>query len=171
MVSNSKSLLSKQDIFQLEQDIMTKLNIFNQTYANYMRCGPTGNTNQKYLDKSNCPNPAPTSTDVDNAKAEVDEAVAALNAAIGPNGTNNQTGGKTQAAYDMNYNYVTKYYYNNLVKKRKNIDDKLAELYNTSESTSSFYDKMYMSTIYSKILLTVLATSIIYYTIMKLRNK
>jgi hypothetical protein len=171
--ANTRNLLSKQDIFQLEQNVMAKLNNFNQTYATYMRCGATGNSNQTYIDKSNCPTSI-TQENVDNAKSELDDAIAELNAAIGTPeqaGTNDSTGGKTPASYAMNYNYVTKHYYNNLVKTRKDIDDKLAELYNTSESTSSFYDKMYMSTMYSKIVLTILATSIIYYTIMKLRNK
>jgi hypothetical protein len=168
MVTASKSLVSSQDIFKLEQDVMAKLNAFNQTYATYMRCGNTGNSNQKYLDTSTCPNPQILQSDVDAAKQGVDDAIAALKDAMA---TNASATGKTPPAYDRNYNVITNYYYDNMLKKRKNIDNNLAELYNTSESTSSFYNKMYMSTMYSKIVLTVLATSIIYYTIMKLRNK
>jgi len=169
-MADSLDLLSKQDIFKLEQDVMEKLNYFNQTYAAYLRCGSTGNSNQQYI--KDCPSVKPSAEDVDNAYNAVTAAATKLNNAMDLKSTsaNNSTGGAKNATYETNYNAIMKQY-TDLVKKRKDIDNELAELYNTAESTSSFYDKMYMTTMYSKILLTILATSIIYYTIMKLRNK
>jgi hypothetical protein len=60
--------------------------------------------------------------------------------------------------------------YEEMVKNRIEIDTKLRELNNINGASSNFYEKQYISTAYTKILLTVLATTIAYYVFMKLRK-
>jgi hypothetical protein len=57
-----------------------------------------------------------------------------------------------------------------MVKTRTEIDTKLRELNNINGASSDFYEKQYISTAYTKILLTVLATTVAYYVFMKLRK-
>lgn len=167
--NKGKDLKSPNDVFQLEQDAMAKLNTFNQAYANYMRCGSTGNTNQSYIDQSSCTETDKSvyKTNVDAAYSDLSGALIALNDALNKMGAN---GGKTPENYDATYNSMLSTY-NDLVKTRQTIDDELAELYGTTDGVNSYYNKMYMSTMYSKILWTILATSLLYYVIMKLRKK
>jgi hypothetical protein len=163
---SSKNLKSPKDIFQMEQDVMAKLNTFNQTYATYLRCttNPSNSKNQ-YIDKSTCPANGITDAEVTTAYNNVQTSIATLKGAMALMDNT----GVTPKQYDMNYNNMLSSY-KTLTDTRKQVDQNLAELYNTTDGTASFYNKMYMGTIYSKILLTVLATSIVYFGIMKLRK-
>lgn len=169
MTEMGKDLTSPTDVFTLEQIAMTKLNTFNQAYANYLRCGDTNNQNQNYIDKSACKETDKSvyKTTVDSAYEDLSGALISLDDALNKMGKRE---GKTPEQYDASYNSMLSTY-NDLVKTRQEIDEELAELYNTTDGVNSFYNKMYMSTMYSKILLTILATSLLYYVIMKLRKK
>jgi len=58
--------------------------------------------------------------------------------------------------------------YNDLVNHRSNLDLKLQKLYNLQNSSPNIYQTQLDSTVYSGILWTVLATTLIYYVFIKL---
>jgi len=58
--------------------------------------------------------------------------------------------------------------YDNVTKKRTDLDAKLKELYDIPGSKSLDYKYNYDSTVYSGILLTIIASGVIYYTFTKL---
>jgi hypothetical protein len=61
--------------------------------------------------------------------------------------------------------------YKEIVKNRQSLDAKLAELYEIGDTTSNFYQKKLVSTSYTKILLTVLATSLVVTAFVVARRK
>lgn len=69
---------------------------------------------------------------------------------------------------NLNTNAVNPDTYNSLVAKRSVIDVELQNLYNTQKSIPNMYMENIDSTIYSGILWTVLATSLVYYIFTKL---
>jgi len=58
--------------------------------------------------------------------------------------------------------------YNNLANKRNDLDLKLQDLYNIDNSIPNLYNLQTDSTVYTGILWTVLATTLIYYVFIKL---
>jgi hypothetical protein len=72
-----------------------------------------------------------------------------------------------QGKVDASYNYILSNY-NNLVNTRSKLDQQMKDIQKTSDSVYSMYKGSYDSTMYSQILLTVLATSLIYYVFVKL---
>lgn len=58
--------------------------------------------------------------------------------------------------------------YNNLVSMRNDLDSKLQHLYNLQNASPNIYQSQLDSTIYSGILWTVLATTMVYYVFTKL---
>jgi hypothetical protein len=71
--------------------------------------------------------------------------------------------------YDKTISDATiKSQYANLVSKRSNLDLQLQQLYNLQNTAPNTYETQLDSTVYSGILWTVLATSLIYYVFTKL---
>lgn len=79
----------------------------------------------------------------------------------------NLTSGINQDTVNTNYNSILSKY-NNLVDTRSKLDQQMKDIQKTSDSVYSMYKGSYDSTMYSQILLTVLATSLIYYVFVKL---
>jgi hypothetical protein len=80
------------------------------------------------------------------------------------------SGGIDQTQYLENY-YAILNQYKDVVKKRQDLDAKLAELYEIGDTSNNFYQKKLITTSYTKILLTVLATSLTITAFMVMRNK
>ena len=59
--------------------------------------------------------------------------------------------------------FYTKIYNTNIVNERNDLDIKLKKLYNNRDGTMKNQQKHINSTIYENILLTILATSLIYF--------
>jgi hypothetical protein len=66
-----------------------------------------------------------------------------------------------------NYDDIIKMYNNN-VRLRKNLDQKMSELYNGDQTIAMYQKKSLDSVVYANILWTVLATSLIYYVFVKI---
>ena len=173
MPNTNNNLVEPNNLFALENAVMADLTNFNKKYRLYLTCGRTGNTNQKYFDKSICP------TKATNLRSSVDNAYAKLTA--NPNGSlvllqkaidnlPQTTGGIDKTQYIKNY-YDILNKYKEVVYKRQSLDAKLAELYEIGDTSSNFYQKKLISTSYTKILLTVLATSLTIAAFMTMRNK
>lgn len=60
--------------------------------------------------------------------------------------------------------------YSDVLKKRNNLDMKMNELMNNKDTIASEYKTLYDSNVYTTVLWTALATSIIYYTFLKISN-
>lgn len=69
--------------------------------------------------------------------------------------------------YDASYQYITSNY-NKLLENRNQLDQQMKDIQKSSDSVYSTYKGSHDSTMYSQILLTVLATSLIYYVFVKL---
>ena len=73
----------------------------------------------------------------------------------------------TKDIYDASYQYITTNY-NKLLTNRNQLDQQMKDIQKSSDSVYSTYKGSHDSTVYSQILLTVLATSLIYYVFIKL---
>jgi hypothetical protein len=151
------------NIFALEKDVLTNLNNFNSLYANYVNCTLKKST----TNTTSCPSSEVSLETVNYAYDATKNSIAALQTALGSLSPTN--GGPTPSQYDTSYNAIMGQY-EQMVKNRVEIDTKLRELNNINGASSDFYEKQYISTAYTKILLTVLATTVAYYVFMKLRK-
>jgi hypothetical protein len=151
------------NIFALEKDVLSNLNNFNSLYANYVNCTLKKST----TNTTSCPSSEVSLETVNYAYDATKNSIAALQTALGSLSPTN--GGPTPSQYDTSYNAIMGQY-EQMVKNRVEIDTKLRELNNINGASSDFYEKQYISTAYTKILLTVLATTVAYYVFMKLRK-
>jgi succinate dehydrogenase/fumarate reductase flavoprotein subunit len=146
---------------------MEDLTNFNKEYRLYLTCknGVSFNTSNPlhYFDKTICNGNTKTRTNLDAAYNNLTNpdqtgSLDILTTAV--NGLSTNTGGTDLSQYNRNYyDILTKY--NEVVKNRQSMDAKLAELYQIGDTTSNFYQKKLVSTSYTKILLTVLATGLV----------
>lgn len=150
------------NIFALEKDVLTNLNNFNSLYANYVNC-----TLKKSTTTTSCPTSEVSLETVNTAYDATKTSIGSLQTALAALSPTN--GGPTPTQYDASYNAIMGQY-EKMVKTRVEIDAKLRELNNINGTSSDFYEKQYISTAYTKILLTVLATTVAYYVFMKLRK-
>jgi hypothetical protein len=167
------NLLTPNNLFTLENAVMADLTDFNKKYRLYLTCANTGNPNQSYVNKSICPtNVSNLQTDVENAYKKLVSTTAPLGSLVVLQNAIDglQNTGINQSQYMQNY-YDIMNKYKDVVKKRQSLDSSLAELYEIGDTTGTFYQKKLVSTSYTKILLTVLATSLTIAAFMTMRNK
>ena len=142
---------------------------FNTAYGKYLNCVDIGGTTVNCLNNTGTiySNPSlETETTAlymalggtgasgpipDSANTELQEIIA-LNSALGAV--------KTPGQFDASYNSIKL--------KRAQLDQKLQELYNVDNSIPQLYQSQLDSTVYSGILWTVLATTLLYYVFIKL---
>jgi ABC-type phosphate transport system auxiliary subunit len=138
-----------QDIFELEHNVINALNDFNTMYAAYMKCKATGVTS------CNHDNTQVTESTLEAKATEIQTAIEALQAEYKK--TTPDISGST---FDQNHQAImTKA--NEIMSKRAELDAKIANIMQPNSELNRFYD----STIYSKIVLSVLASSLVYYVI------
>jgi len=159
MSSTQTTLTSPIDIFVLEQTVLTNLNTFNTLYANYVNC-----TLGKSTTTTTCPSSAVSLESVTAAYNTANTSINTLNSAL-----QSVNSGTAVSQYNSNYNTIMSQY-EKMIQTRNEIDAKLRDLNNVNGSSSEFYEKQYISTAYTKILLTVLATTVAYYVFLKLRK-
>lgn len=134
-------------IFELEHDVIDKLNDFNTMYAASMKC----KADSKYCTGTE----ATDETTLDNKATAIKTAIKALQDAYTT--SSNDISGNT---FDRNHqDIMTKA--TEIMSKRAELDAKVANIMKPNSELNRFYD----STIYSKIVLSVLASSLAYYVI------
>jgi hypothetical protein len=145
-------------------NILAELADFDIKYAKYIYCNnATNNT-------SSC-------TDADKNKDTLTNAYNKL-VSQGPNGANlinlqnvitsmNVNDKMTKAQYDASLNSLIAKH-QNLLAFRRNLDDKMQILYNVDNENYTDNKLKYDATVYSGIIWTVLASSIVYYMFTKL---
>lgn len=169
---------SLNPIFYWEQKLITDINDFNTKYLCYNRSTYTnadntvtinGSTIQTHI-RNKCNNGAAFSlAQVEQAKNTVITDINNIKRAIA-------TYGSTEEAtkiddYEKKYNALVDISYNHILDQRKDLDRKLAELYGTDDGINNYYINQYRATMFSKIMLTILVTSLVYYTFMKIIKK
>lgn len=155
------------NITTLENTLMTDLNDFNNKYACYLRNPATNSTNDNAKNIMYPCTDGVTSTQVANAKTKVDQDITNLRNALNQYRYSSST---TQAQYIARYNTILEKY-NEIMETRNDLDTKLAELYGTDVGSSNYYNNKYSATMFSKLMLTILLTSLGYYTFMKIIEK
>jgi hypothetical protein len=144
-----------QKYFKDTQDVYTKLQNYNLAYTNYVLClenHPKFNTKGKHI-KDLCMNyvyDGTTCTPPDSTQLMTE--ISKLQQDIGEIGT---------VSPQSNEELVEKY--NEMLKLRKQLDIKLAELYQTKNSIPEIYRQNIDSTLYATFLWATLATCIIFY--------
>ncbi len=159
------TLFNPADIFNLEKDALEALQKFQKTYADYTRCGPNVNPDvkAKYTAQGLTPcsaTPATlqnVTTDFDNATAKLTALKTAVDAY--KNSKNPPSRDDENATSDASYTTIMQKY-QNIQKLRQTLDANLSELYEIGDTKSNFYQRKLMSDSYTKILLTILATSL-----------
>jgi hypothetical protein len=157
-------------IFALEKKLMADINDFNTKYSCYLH-QTNGNSDSdiraQIRQNNNCSATIDLSA-VNLAKQTVITDIQQIQSAIN---TYNTTQGKTNnVQYNAKYDQlITKY--DTLLETRKDLDEKLAELYGTDDGINNYYVNQYRATMFSKIMLTILVTSLVYYTFMKIIKK
>ena len=144
---------TKNDIYNIfANEHNDDIKKFNAAYINYV---------------SQCVVKAGSTNDCNIAFNKLKAAADTYNGGIALVRDSNLANFASTASPDDKYNkIITKY--DDLDKKRSELDDKLKELYDIPGSKSLDYKYNYDSTIYSGILVTIIASGIIYYTFTKL---
>ena len=153
-----------ENISMKEKKLMEDINHFNKVYSCFLHSSANTNDNAKYVSDASCPTPNYTQADVARARQEINKDIDELKTAI-----RNYTG-KNQAQYNRDFNRIISKY-EAVMKQRTDLDNKLAELYGTDDGINNFYVNQYRATMFSKIMLTILVTSLVYYTFMKIIKK
>lgn len=165
-----------------EKTLITQLNTFNEKYARYLKCNDKWNNSDcaaseicidpmnpnKNINVMNC---VPLN-DVMTAASKINESISKLKNAKTNIGTGRIGNGDyniplgsalTPDQYETNYTSILDNH-NKITKLRNELDTKMQILYNQDKSVNADYKKSFDATIYSGILISALATSILFYT-------
>lgn len=169
-------------LFDLEKKVIQNLNDFNEKYAIYLRCSAgiypdanASNYNVSYPNKQGCQG---ASSDKEVNKVAAKTAYDKLNTSVQSltNGLANlrSTGGITNEEYQERYNSILSKH-NEILRIRHEIDEKMKDIAavdyadkRTGRPHISDVFAYHDTTIYSSMVLTVLATSLIYYAFVKM---
>jgi hypothetical protein len=152
-----------EEISQLEKQLMADINDFNTKYSCYLY--NSSNTNVNYTTPpASCSGTNYREADVIAASDRIKRVILQLSDAKA------NYHGIRQSEYNAIYNNLIRRY-DEILNQRKDLDTKLAELYGTDDGISNYYNNKYSATMFSKIMLTILVTSLVYYTFMKIIKK
>jgi len=159
-------------IFALEKKLMADINDFNTKYSCYLH--QTNNNSDSIIraqirENNNCSATIDLSA-VNRAKQVVEKDITDIQAAISRYNSNNTENKTNNVQYNAKYDQLINTY-NTVLEQRKDLDEKLAELYGTDDGINNYYVNQYRATMFSKIMLTILVTSLVYYTFMKIIKK
>lgn len=174
---------STYTLFDLEKKVIDALDDFNQKYAIYLRCSEgiydinEVNYNIKYEGKSGCPadssNKDANATTVQTAYAILKTRIYALNNAL--TNISGTSGGITPEEYNSRYSGILAKHAD-IIKLREELDSKMMDIEAVDnldkrhknprvQDVFTYHD----TTIYSSLMLTVLATSLLYYAFVKMK--
>ena len=134
-------------IYDLEKNVFNSLNDFNKKYAEYINSDKTDKTN------------------INNSNEILNINIRAFDTALNniiPIDTSISTTDSTRKSNELINNYK------NIIDKRNDLDVKMMEINQSIESNYIEHKGQVDSTKYTNILITVIATSLIYYIFVKL---
>jgi succinate dehydrogenase/fumarate reductase flavoprotein subunit len=172
---SGNNTLHPNDLFALENQVISDLTDFNKKYTLFLRCENTNNPNRSKINFVD--QPCPTNTisirqDAINAYNKLTNTSSPIGSIVQLQNAINKmdSDATTPKQYLQNYHNIMNSY-TEIVKKRQSLDASLVELYEIGDNSSSFYQKKLVSTSYTKILLTILATSLTVAVFISIRNK
>jgi len=154
---NDVNVNSISEIAKKEKELIRQLNDFNQKYETYIQCNDPTNKNRSNLVCTG--NDAPTSGKLITQMNTINGLIFNINDNVGFVKDNNKY---TLNDYKRNY-YKIVNRHRNVKRLRNELDVKVQRLYNPEQSIISDYGYNFDSTIYSGILISALATSVLYY--------
>ena len=157
---------SLNDIFYTEKQLMADINDFNKIYSCYLH-DASYNTNpnaKKVQQDTSCYSITHRFTDVSMAYDKIISDINNLQNGL------TQYNGITKSQYDVSFNNIINTY-KNIMQNRTDMDKKLAELYSIDDGINNYYNNKYSATMFSKIMLTIFVTCLVYYTFRKLIKK
>ncbi len=156
--------LKNANLFDLEKDVIDKLGVFNNAYLSYNTCLSISNATPRQT----CPPNSKTIADVRTAANNVNTAAAALNAAL----VNANAAGNPDRRVSKN-EFITRHaeikrVSDKIREVRYDLDSKMAELLDKSKGPLPEAQTRYNFENYTMVAWSVLATSILYYTFVKM---
>lgn len=136
------------NLFDLEKDLISKINQFNDTYYKYIRCSSGGS--QSYCATNN-----KTDVEVNTAATAVNDAVKALEDAYKLSPTN------TGSLFESNHKEILEKA-KTIDELRRSLDTKMDTIIK-SKNPPNELTQQYDSTVYTGIMWSVLATSVLFY--------
>jgi hypothetical protein len=164
------TLFRPQDIFDLEQKMLLDLQDFQKKAATYRRCAGSINNNKNLVWQGPIPCSA-TDNLVDRASlttakekltnASNTGSLDKLNVALTAYKNANTSGTRVNESDTYNNDYSLIFNkYTEIGNIRQKLEANLSELYEIGDTRSNFYQRKLMSDSYTKIILTVLATTL-----------
>jgi chromosome segregation ATPase len=155
------------DITNYENSLLNNLNDYNRIYTCYVYNLPNAGIFKKDIrgfDKPSFCTKLYSQGDVNAAMNKVNTDINNLKNAL------NNYRGTNQSMYLRKYDDLLSKY-DDIISTRDDLDEKLAELYSTEDGIKNYYNNLYSTTMFSKLMLTILLTSLAYYTFMKMIKK
>ena len=156
------------DIMETENVMLAKLLQFNEKYIRYIHCNNSNiNGDCSSTEKSTL------ESELTTIYNDIDKNINGTISRDGVNGILTQinsipTASKiSAAAYETKHDAI-KDRHNDILTMRQDLDIKLKELYGTEDSIGNMHKQQLDSTIYTEILLTSLATALLYYVFTEL---
>jgi hypothetical protein len=146
---------------------LKNLNEYNRIYTCYVYNLPVAINHKKETTNFNKPSFCTTNYsegDVNTALNKVKKDINDLKNAL------EKYSGIDESTYFMKYTDLLSKY-DDITSTRNHLDEMLAELYGTEDGIKNYYNNLYSSTMFSKLMLTILLTSLAYYTFMKIIKK
>lgn len=147
---------------EAESTLLDQIIDFNKKYAKYVTCN---DITMNPANKLNC-----SSIDFDYNTVQTAYSKILVQTSNGTNVygsildvSNTRLSNPSYAVYDASRVYIKNTYNNEILNLRSELDAKLKELNTNKDSISSEYKERFDSTIYSGLMITVLATSMLYY--------
>jgi len=137
------------NLYSDQQDLIEKLNDFNKNYNAYIKCNNFSTNENPNCDKTN----------LNKSLNDLNFTLANFKTDIDNNNKNNNI---TSDEYQTKYQNIINTY-DQVLDLRNELDNKVKTLYNPEKSYESDYKKTFDATIYSGILMTALATSVLFY--------
>jgi hypothetical protein len=149
-----------------DYNLMQDLNTFNIKYAKYIKCNSATNVTANCSPTDiKCCSAADKNINLSTYATIVNNDIADLNTKF--NNNNNKKNMVSPSVYDSSLNAIVDT--EEKVKKlRAELDLKMKDMYNINNTKNYDSTLQYHSTLYSGILFTVLATTMLYYTFTKL---
>lgn len=145
---------------EAETILLDQIIDFNKKYARYVTCNDS--TMNPAL---NCTNADKNYDTVQTAYSKILVQTSNGNNVYGSilDVSNTRLSNPSYAVYDASRVYIKNTYNNEILNLRSELDAKLKELNTNKDSISNEYKERFDSTIYSGLMITVLATSMLYY--------
>lgn len=160
--SNKSSIIEGIDGTDNAPQLFAEMNKFNAIYKTYIDC----NSNKGNVTiQSNCTD---KDRDVETVNAAYKRLITYTTATPTVTKMPSLQSDKYSLPIDASYEYIKDTYHNDILHLRSELDSKMLELNRASNSSAYDYEMTFNSTIYSGILWSVLASSLIYYVFTKL---